>query len=688
MVPPGDIFDTIPIAIGVALATFIALGLHGYLLHRRVFAFVVMGRRSARFDQPVRRLWNAFIIVMAQWRVLRSVSIRHFDMAGIAHALIFWSFLSFNLGYVLLKFGDSVWRQFSQTVLTEPGLKVFGWYLDIYAGVLLVVFVWALARRWVVRPHRLSFDLTRSGETVFVMGLEIILMVLWLGTEAMYVASGGTGVLATVPIGKAIGDAAASVGIDGNFADTLQGLFWWLHLFTVLGFAIYIPFSKHMHIVASPFNAFLRRLEPMGTLEPIRDLETVESFGAGRIQDFTWKELLDGYACAVCGRCTDNCPANLTGKVLSPMHVVEGLKEYLSEHGQVVLSGEEPSVPVIGGGTPVQAIWDCVTCGACVQECPVGVEHIDSIIDMRRHLVMERAEMPEQAMTALQSMEQRGHPWRGTTYSRTDWAEGLDVPTMAEESNPEVLFWVGCTGALEQRSQAIPRAMVSVFRAAKVRFAILGNEESCTGDPARRLGNEYLYQIMAEQNIQVLKGYNVKRIVTICPHCFNTMKNEYPHFGGEFEVLHYAQFVEELIEKGRLRPLRTVQATVAYHDSCYLGRHNGVYDAPRNVAKAIPGLELLEMEPHNRQRGFCCGAGGGHLWMEEEGTRISHRRTEHFLGTGAQKVGVSCPYCLQMLTEGISAKGAEAEHQAVDILELLAESLGAEPEPEKQPADD
>ena len=266
MVPPGDIFDTIPIAIGVILATVIALGLHGYLLQRRVFALVLMGRKSARFDQPLKRLWNAFIIVMAQWRVLRSVSIRRFDMAGIAHALIFWSFLSFNLGYVLLKFGDSVWRKFSQTVLTESGLQVFGWYLDIYAGVLLVVFVWALARRWVVRPHRLSFDLTRSGETVFVMGLEILLMVLWLMTEAMYVASGGTGPLATVPIGKAIGDAAASVGVDGNFADTLQGLFWWLHLFTVLSFAIYIPFSKHMHIVASPFNAFLRRLEPMGTL--------------------------------------------------------------------------------------------------------------------------------------------------------------------------------------------------------------------------------------------------------------------------------------------------------------------------------------------------------------------------------------------------------------------------------------
>ena len=594
MVPPGDIFDTIPIAIGVALATIIALGLHGYFLHRRVFAFVVMGRPASRFDQPMRRLWNAFIIVMAQWRVLRSVSLRHFDMAGIAHALIFWSFLSFNLGYVLLKFGDSVWRQFSQTILTEPGLKVFGWYLDIYAGVLLVVFVWALARRWVVRPHRLSFDLTRSGETVFVMGLEILLMVLWLMTEAMYVASGGTGPLATVPIGKAIGDAAASVGVDGNFADTLQGLFWWLHLFTVLGFAIYIPFSKHMHIVASPFNAFLRRLEPMGTLEPIRDLETVESFGAGRIQDFTWKELLDGYACAVCGRCTDSCPANLTGKVLSPMHVVEGLKEYLSEQGRAVLAGEEPSVPVIGGSTPVQAIWDCVTCGACVQECPVAVEHIDSIVDMRRHLVMEKAEMPEQAMTALQSMEQRGHPWRGTTYSRTDWAQGLDVPTMAEEQEPEVLFWVGCTGALEQRSQAVPRAMVSVFKAAKVRFAILGNEETCSGDPARRLGNEYLYQVLAQQNIEVL----------------NELQGEAHRHHLPPLLQHDEERVSALRRQVRGAPLRSVRGG-AHQAGTIAAPSHGAGDGclPRLVLPGTPQRRLRRAPEHcEGHSGF--GAGG------------------------------------------------------------------------------
>ena len=280
-------------------------------------------------------------------------------------------------------------------------------------------------------------------------------------------------------------------------------------------------------------------------------------------------------------------------------------------------------------------------------------------------------------MNALLSLEQRGHPWRGTQFSRTDWAEGLDVPTLAEKPDAEILFWVGCTGALEQRSQAVARSMAKVLKRAGVDFAILGDEETCTGDPARRMGNEYLYQILAKQNIETLTRYGVKKIVTICPHCFNTMRNEYPQFDGNFEVLHYSQLVDDLIRQGRLKPVIPVNTTMAYHDSCFLGRQNGVYDPPRSIAKAIPGLTLVEMEPRCRERGFCCGAGGGHLWIEDsQGTRINHVRTEHFLETNADTVGVSCPYCLQMLSEGIQAKGLDGEKQARDVLEILAESLG------------
>ena len=433
-----------------------------------------------------------------------------------------------------------------------------------------------------------------------------------------------------------------------------------------------------MHLVAAPISFFTRSLEARGALNTPTDLETAERFGASRIQDFNWRELLDGYSCAVCGRCTDNCPANISGKILSPMHIVENMKEHVLETGPSVLKGEDEQdeKPLIGRWIEEEALWDCLTCGACVRECPVGVEHIDSIVDMRRFLVMEQAEMPETAMNALLSMEQRGHPWRGTTYTRTDWAEGLDVKTLAEHPEAEVLFWVGCTAALEQRSQSVARSMASVLKRAGVDFAILGPEETCTGDPARRMGNEYLYQIMAQQNIETMKGYNVERVVTICPHCFNTIKNEYPHLGGEFVVQHYSEFVVELIEQGRIRPLVTIDAEVAYHDSCYLGRHNGIYDAPRQIADAIPGVKLVEME-RRRERGFCCGAGGGHMWIEESrGTRVNHVRTGHFLDTDADTVGVSCPFCLQMFEEGIGSKEAQDSRRAKDLLEMLDESLG------------
>jgi Fe-S oxidoreductase len=279
-------------------------------------------------------------------------------------------------------------------------------------------------------------------------------------------------------------------------------------------------------------------------------------------------------------------------------------------------------------------------------------------------------------MNAMTSMEQRGHPWRGTQATRTDWMEGMDVVTMADDPDHEVLLWVGCTSALNGRNQATARAMASVLKVAGVKFRVLGSEESCTGDPARRMGNEYLFQMMAEQNIETLKSYEVKKILTLCPHCFNTMKNEYPQLGGHFEVQHYTEFVAELIRDGKIKPVGSVYTTLAYHDSCYIGRHNDIYDAPREIAEAIPGLTLVEMpDGANRERSFCCGAGGGQMWMEEEGTRVNHIRTDQFIATGADVVGVSCPFCLQMMEEGIGAKGVEDDRSAKDVLELLAESL-------------
>ena len=682
MVQPGDILGVIPAWVGVYLALAATLAVSGYAVYHRVFRLVFQGRATARFDQPWRRFTGATAIVLGQRKVLQRVGqtgprSRKLDLAGLGHATIFWGFLSFTLSYLIFIFGGAIWHPLGETILTETGVLVYSVYLDIVAVLILGALLWGVLRRWVGKPNRLSYDLTRNLDAVVVVGLTAALMVATLLVHGFYVASGGSGPESRVIFGGLIGGWLSAAGLSAASAGTLQVVFWWVHLGIILGFAIYIPFSKHIHMVAAPLNAYFRSLEPRGALETI-DLENAERFGAGRVQDFTWKQLLDGYACAVCGRCSDACPANITGKILSPMHIVENLKEHMISIGHQGARDPEhvEPEPIIDHAIPEQAIWDCVSCGACMEECPVVVEHVPTIIDMRRNLVLEESKIPETGMNALLSMEQRGHPWRGTQFSRTDWAEGLDIPTVAENPDFEVLFWVGCTGALEQRSQAIPRSMAKVLKAAGVNFAILGEEETCTGDPARRMGNEYLFQILAQQNIETLNGYNVKKVVTICPHCFNTMRNEYPTLGGDYEVLHYSQYVAELMDQGRVKPIKMMNVTVAYHDSCYLGRHNGVYDEPRRVARAIPGLKLVEMEPHCRQRGFCCGAGGGHMWIEEsQGPRINHVRTDHFLETSADTVGVSCPFCLQMMTEGIQAKGLEGDKQAKDVLEILSESL-------------
>jgi Fe-S oxidoreductase len=676
VVPPGDIFGSVPIWVGVYLALLLSFAVAGYAIHHRVIRLIRQGRPVARWDRPLRRLFGVLTIVFGQVKVLQRVPAG--DFAGIGHALIFWGFLSFVLSYVIFIFGNSVWRPFAEKLLTTAGVRVYSTYLDTLAVLLLVVLAWAVLRRWVVRPQRLRFDLTRNPDAVIVVALIAALMVSTLLTHAFYVARGGLGPEADVIVGGALGRWFSSLGLGTDAANTLQGVFWWLHLGIILAFAVYIPFSKHTHLIASPLNAFFRSLEPRGALHSI-DLEKEgEKFGAGRVQDFTWKELLDGYACTVCGRCTEACPAHLTGKVLSPMHIVENLKDHMLAIGHQGPRNPEKGepAPLIGQAIPEQAIWDCVSCGACMEECPVVVEHVPTIMDMRRYLVLEESKLPETGRSALLSLEQRGHPWRGTQFSRTDWARGLDVPTLAERPEAEILFWVGCTAALEQRSQGIARSMVKVLKAAGVDFAILGDEETCTGDPARRMGNEYLYQVLARQNIGTLDRYKVKKIVTTCPHCFNTMRNEYPQFGGQYEVLHYTQLVDDLIKQGRVKPIKMVSTTLAYHDSCFLGRHNGIYDQPRRIAKAIPGVTLMEMAPRCRERGFCCGAGGGHMWIEESGgPRINHVRTDHFLATQADTVGVSCPFCLQMLTEGIQAKGQAGAKQARDVLEVLAESL-------------
>jgi Fe-S oxidoreductase len=401
-------------------------------------------------------------------------------------------------------------------------------------------------------------------------------------------------------------------------------------------------------------------------------------FGAAKLSDFTWKQLLDLDACTRCGRCQDNCPAWLSGKPLSPKFVILDLQAHMHATAKAVLAGaEEPygNGAMIGSVITEDVLWSCTTCGACEENCPVSIEHIGTIVDMRRNLVLEQGSMPDTAEAALRSIEQRGHPWRGTQETRTGWTEGLEVPTIADNPEAEYLFWVGCTGALVDRNIQVTRSLAKILLQAGVSFAILGDAETCTGDPARRLGNEYLFQMLAQQNIETLKSHNVRKIVTHCPHCFNTLKNEYPQFGGNFEVMHHSQLIARLIQEGRIAPSKAFAEKVTFHDACYLGRHNSVFTEPRQTLTAIPGIQLQEM-PWNQRQGLCCGAGGGHAFMEVNiGRRVNHLRTEQAIDTGASVVATGCPFCMQMFEDGIKAKGVDETMRVHDIAELIAQSL-------------
>lgn len=677
MVPPNEFIGLIPTWIAVYFLSVSIFFMAGIIVYRRVFRLILIGRRMDRLDRPVVRLFGALPNTLGQKKVLKRVSVRT-DLSGIGHFLIFWGFLSYLVSYILFIYADAIWDEFSLWLLGGLGLKVFVFYLDLLAVTLLLVLVWAAVRRWLLKPSRLVFDLTQKKEAAIILVLIGLLMVLTLMTEAFYIVGGGGGPHSDAPIARMIAELIGRYDITKEIALILHATFWWLHLGLILLFSLYIPISKHMHIIASPLSFYFRSFESSGTLDTPEDLMGMESFGAASVKDFTWKELLDGYSCAVCGRCTDVCPANISGKILSPMHIVQNMKGYLIENGPIILNNveDQSSVPSITEKfIQEEALWDCLTCGACVEACPVGVEHINSIVDMRRNLVMEKASMPDTAMTALTNLEQRGHPWKGTTYTRTDWTEGMDIKLLSDFPDTEILLWVGCTAALEKRSQNIARSMAAVLQRAEIDFAILGLEETCTGDPAKRMGNEYLYQTLASRNIEVLERYGVKRILTMCPHCFNTIKNEYPYLGGNYEVLHYSQFVNELIDQKKIKFVASLDTSLTYHDSCYLGRHNGVFDEPREVANQIPGVELIEMS-RCRENGFCCGAGGGQMWMDNKrGEKVNHLRTSQFLETNATTVAVSCPFCLQMFEEGIEAMGLKEEKKAVDLIELLHDSM-------------
>jgi Fe-S oxidoreductase len=657
----------------------IAFGLFAQRLYV-LFRLMSLGKQENRFDRIGQRIKNMLFEVIPQWCNLKSVTRK--DLSGIGHALLFWGFSFFLISYIVF---IGLAEGFGLKVLMGSTFETaYASILDIAGVFVIIAIVWAAVRRYVLRPERLEINV----EAGVIMIMVFSLMALHFCIEGFGLAGSGETV-AWPPVGAAFARFLSGTDISQSTLTAVSHAAWWLHYALILGFMAYIPRSKHLHILASAVNILFKPLGPNVVLEPI-PLEALEApegsatFGVSKIQDLTWKDLLDLYACAVCGRCHVNCPAQLSGKSLSPKEVIHNLKEHLLEAGPGLLAGkaegssESQAKALIGDVVTEDEIWACTTCGACQEVCPVSIEHIRKIIELRQNLVMAQSKMPESAQLMLRNMQSRGHPWSGAQSLRLrgDWTQDQELNILSHGDSAHTLFWVGCTGALIERNVEATLALTRVLKGAGVDFAVLGDAETCCGDPARRAGYDFQFQILAEENIELLKSYNIKEIITSCPHCYNTIKNEYPLYGGDFKVVHYTQLIADLIRQEKLQLTNQLNALFTYHDPCYLSRYNEVYREPRRILQDIPKARLKEME-RSKKTTFCCGGGGGHMWIEEQPgtTKINHIRIEEVIETGAETVVTSCPYCLQMLEEGIEHKGKKDSLKAKDLIEVVEAAM-------------
>jgi Fe-S oxidoreductase len=613
-----------------------------------------------RDDDVPRRLRNEVVVVLGQKKLLQRVA------PGLMHAFIFWGFVVL-LPTIVMAMIAAVAR-----AETLPWLGHQGWFallVDVFVVLVLAGVAAAVWIRKVIRPRR--FEGSHLGEADVILAFITAIVTTLLLWHATLIALGFEHYGNWAPVSNAV----AGLFGDGTTTEVLERAFVWSHLVLILGFLAYLPHSKHLHIFTAAPNVFFARTRARGRLEPLRfDVPDDEMrFGIGTAADVTWKQALDAMSCTECGRCQDVCPAWQTGKVLSPKLVVMGVRDRLFADGPIALAGDTAELkPVIDNGVPEEMIWDCVTCGACVQACPVSIEQVDHILDLRRHRVMVDASFPAEAEPMLRDIERAGNPWGKPQGERAAWAEGLDVRVLQPgDPPPEVLYWVGCAASFDERAKASAQSTAKLLKAAGVDFAILGPRESCTGDPARRIGNEYVFQAFAEQNVATLAEAGVTKIVASCPHCFNTLANEYAEFGGQYEVVHHSELLAELVRDGRLSPTRGGKA-ITYHDSCYLSRHNDVKLEPRELVAAVG--QPVEME-RRMERTFCCGAGGARMWMEERGRPINEERVREAGQTGAHTLAVACPFCTVMLDDGVRAAGKHL--RVADVSTLLAESLDA-----------
>ncbi len=640
-------------------------------------------RKEDRLDRPGERFRALLRFGFGQSRLPSRGEV----WPGILHVLIFAAFVVLGARTITL-FGMGFSRHFHLPLLgagTVTG-DAYAFLKDVMALLALLAALAFIWRRLVTKPDRV----TRSWEGVLILGFIAGLMV----TEILF--EGAERLAAHAPWSWAVPGgslgAALLAGLDPGVAQAVGTASFWIHLLIVLVFLNFLPFGKHFHVITALPDVYLQRLPPRGALRKL-DLESeTPDYGARTVKDLSWKEALDAYSCTECGRCQTHCPTYVTGKPLSHKEVNRTLRHHIQDRApELVAVARAPDAAardaaaeglpaVVNGVLPEATVWACTTCGWCETACPVLIEQVPRLVDLRRHQVLVESAFPDEAARVFKNIETQGNPWGIGSNRRAEWCEDLAVPR-ASEGDFEWLFFVGCAGAFDDRQKKVSRAIVRILRAAGVKFAILGEEETCNGETARRLGNEYLYQMQASANVELMKGYGVKKVIAQCPHCLNTIKNEFPQFGGTFEVVHHSELIARLVAEGKLAPAaaRAFEGQqVTFHDPCYLARWNGIADAPRAALESVPGVRVLEME-RNRDQGFCCGAGGGRMWLEEKlGTRINQNRVEEAartLGTKGGVVAVGCPFCLTMLKDGVAELGKEETVKVVDLAEIVAAGL-------------
>lgn len=672
------------------VGTLVLVAIAGFFFTKRMarlYSFLKAGRSENRFDQVLARLVHVLVYGLGQKRLLQR------PYGGIMHVFIFWGFCVLSLANLTIILRGFAGLDFNLPLLgeTDPLGAVYSLVKEVFICLVLTGVMMALYRRIIWKPRFPE----PSTDALLILSLIWGLMLVELVWGAAHLATmnpvEAEAMAWSHPVTYRLSISLANLAQPSTL-ETIGEVAWWVNLALVLGFGAYLPYSKHFHIITSIPNVYFTKKKPYGQLSK-PDLEA-EDYGASQLANFTWKNYFDWYACTECGRCTAQCPAFASGKPLHPKKITEELRHELVDHGggdlairmaEAKAKGEEFTPPdelkILQDRLPSvseEALFACTTCRACEQACPVFIEYVQEIVEMRRYLVQVEDRFPNEVRRAFKNMEVNNNPWGIGFATRGDWAKEFGIKEMSEDPGElDVLFWVGCAGSFDDRNKKVTAALVKIMKAAGLRFAILGKEEGCSGDPARRIGNEYLYQTLAEQNVTTMNGYNVKKVVTACPHCFNTIKNEYPQFGGNYEVQHHSELIAQLVKEGRIKIRPGAAETITYHDSCYLGRYNEIYEQPRQLLEAA-GLRLAEMRL-SRTTGRCCGAGGGRMWMEEHGVNVKDLRLQDALEleTQPKMIASACPFCLTMLSDAVATKDMVGQVATRDIAEIVADHLEA-----------